>query len=116
MAENCKLIITEAALAHLTAAIAAAQGCGLRLSIKKTGCSGYAYLPEIVTTAPANHVVYAATPEVAIYLDPAWRSMWQELTLDYVIDNKSGLKQKRLIFINPREVNRCGCGESFQLE
>jgi Fe-S cluster assembly iron-binding protein IscA len=32
------------------------------------------------------------------------------------VEEGHGLKQKRLVFINPKEKGRCGCGESFTIE
>ena len=40
----------------------------------------------------------------------------KDLVIDYVSDAITGIKQKRLVFVNPNEKNRCGCGESFTIE
>ena len=42
---------TEAACAYIKKMIEKKNGLGLRLSVKKTGCSGHAYLPVVVNEA-----------------------------------------------------------------
>ena len=51
MTEKTPIIsLTEKANDHLKSKIADNKGMGFRLSVKKTGCSGYAYVPEIINT------------------------------------------------------------------
>jgi Fe-S cluster assembly iron-binding protein IscA len=38
------------------------------------------------------------------------------LLVDFIEETTNVLKQKRLVFINPKETGRCGCGESFTIE
>ena len=51
-----------------------------------------------------------------IFIDAAWVDLLQSLHIDYIEETKTGLKQKRLVFTNPNESSRCGCGESFHIE
>jgi iron-sulfur cluster assembly protein len=88
---------------------------GFRLSIKKTGCSGFAYVPEIITKLVNNDIHFMADNKLAVYIDPACEEFIKDIHVDYVADSV-GLKQKKLVFINPREKNRCGCGESFTVD
>ncbi len=48
------LIVTDAACAYIKTKTTAVGGVGLRVSIKKTGCSGYSYVPEVATTINPN--------------------------------------------------------------
>ena len=90
---------------------------GFRLSIKKTGCSGYAYVPKIVDTVTAGDIHLLAEEQLPIYIDPTCETLIKGIVVDYVADELgTGIKQKRLLFINPNEKNRCGCGESFTIE
>lgn len=109
--------LTDAALAHIKSMLAKqAHGIGFRLSIKKTGCSGYAYVPDIIEQAKENDLHFTQD-DLDIYVDSACKNLLQGLVIDYVTDTESmGLKQKKLVFINPNEKNRCGCGESFTIE
>lgn len=110
------ILLTEAAVQHIKKMLTQNdKGIGFRLSIKKTGCSGYAYVPEIIETIRTEDQHFIQD-ELNVYVDPASENFIKGLIIDYVADNTVGLKQKRLVFINPNEKNRCGCGESFTLE
>jgi len=111
-----QITITQQAEDYIKKVIEKNQGVGFRLSVKKTGCSGYAYLPTIVETINPNDQVMALQDGVSLYIDTAWLDLLQNLTIDYIDDNKSGLKQKKLVFTNPKEGDRCGCGESFNID
>lgn len=91
------------------------KGIGFRLSIKKTGCSGYSYLPSVVDTIHSADMNFKIN-DINIYIDVTWLHLLKGVHLDYLEEEKSGLKQKRLVFTNPNETNRCGCGESFHAE
>lgn len=108
--------LTETAIEHVKKMLEKNEhGQGFRLSIKKTGCSGYAYVPDIVAQAKENDIHFIQDG-LNVYVDPACEEFVAGLVIDYVADDAIGLKQKRLVFINPQEKNRCGCGESFTIE
>lgn len=107
---------TDAACGYIKKMITKENGIGFRLSIKKTGCSGYSYLPAIVDHANATDEVLEVAEGVKIFIDTSWLHLLKGLQVDYIEEEKSGLKQKRLVFTNPNESNRCGCGESFHVE
>ena len=114
---DCKRsIVTAAASSYIKKALEKNAGAGLRVSIKKTGCSGYSYLPAIVDTVKADDVVIQAAEGVTVFLDPAWLHLLDGVQIDFIEEEKSGLKQKRLVFTNEKESGRCGCGESFHIE
>src|SRR5438128_2532024 len=111
------ITLTDAAVSHIKSMMTQHPGSlGFRLSIKKTGCSGYAYVPDIIEEIHEKDIHFSEN-NLEIYIDPACENFVKGVIVDYVSDtNTSGLKQKRLIFINPNEKNRCGCGESFTIE
>lgn len=112
---NPIITLTDAAVSHIKKMVDNTEkGAGFRLSIKKTGCSGYAYVPQVIAEAKSDDIHFTHD-ELEVYIDPACCEVIKGLIIDYVADN-IGLKQKRLVFINPNEKNRCGCGESFTLE
>lgn len=113
---NPNIAITEAACEYIKKMIHQKKGIGFRLSIKKTGCSGYSYLPSIIEKANASDITFDTANGVKVYLDTVWLELMQGLKIDYIEEEKSGLKQKRLVFVNPNEAGRCGCGESFTIE
>ena len=110
------LNISENARHYIKQMIEKNHALGFRLSIKKTGCNGYSYLPELVKTINSTDQVFETAEGLKIYVDTAWLHLLQNITLDYIEEDKTGLKQKRLVFINPNEANRCGCGESFNID
>lgn len=110
------MTFSEAACAYIKKVVEKEQGVGFRLSIKKTGCSGYAYLPSVITAVKSTDTVYALPNGMTVYIDTAWLHLLENLQVDYIEEAKSGLKQKRLVFVNPNESGRCGCGESFHVE
>lgn len=107
--------ITDAALSYIEKMLQKTPGVGFRLSIKKTGCSGYSYAPSIVETVPSGDFSLVLKNGITLFIDASWAHLLEGITIDYVED-KTGLKQKRLLFINPKEATRCGCGESFHIE
>jgi len=110
------ITFTDAACAYIQKMLAKESGIGFRLTVKKTGCSGYSYLPAVIHTVPENDIVLTIANDLKIYIDPTWQHLLQGIQVDYVEEEKSGLKQKRLVFTNPNEASRCGCGESFHIE
>lgn len=106
--------ITDSAKHYLQSAIAKQSGCGFRLSIKKTGCSGFAYQPSVVDTVNPQDQCLVVN-DITLYIDPLWAHLLTDIRIDYIEDMKSGLKQKRLLIENKQEAGRCGCGESFHL-
>lgn len=112
---NANITMTDAASAYIKRMLEKNHGIGLRLSVKKTGCSGYSYLPSVVEKEnPAD--VLVEKNNLKIFIDSVWLDLLQNLHIDYLEEEKSGLKQKRLVFTNPSESSRCGCGESFHIE
>jgi len=109
------LSFTDAAVTYIQGMLVKNQGHGFRVSIKKTGCTGFSYAPTIVQEAPAGDVHFVAQG-LRVYLDPDCVDLVKGLTVDYQEEKKEGgLKQKKLVFINPNEKSRCGCGESFHV-
>lgn len=107
---------TEAARHYIKDQLSKNQGLGFRISIKKTGCSGYSYVPTVISQAVAGDIHMELAGEMNIYLDPDCLAYIKGLTIDFVEEKKEGqLKQKKLVFMNPNEKGRCGCGESFHV-
>lgn len=113
---NPDITFTDAACEYIKKMLKKSNGAGFRLSIKKTGCSGYSYFPTIVEKANSADISFELGTGLKIFVDAVWLELLQGLQVDYVKDEKSGLKQNRLVFTNPHESSRCGCGESFHVE
>ena len=86
---------------------------GLRLNIKSTGCSGNSYNMEYVSSDDDLSKNEAFEQNGSkIYIPKLYSWMLFGTTIDYITDE---LGNSRFDFINPNEIGRCGCGESFQV-
>ncbi len=112
--KNPNITLSATAKAYIQSMLINKKAIGLRLSIKKAGCSGYSYVPSIINQKVANDILLTID-EIDIYIDSKWTDLLNVLDIDYQEDAASGLKQKRLIINNPKEAGRCGCGESFNV-
>lgn len=112
------ITLTDAAVSHIKQMLDKQQGSiGLRLSVKKTGCSGYAYVPTLIEKTIEGDLELKVQDNLPVYIDPQSEIFLKGLVIDFISETMgTGLKQKRLVFINPNEKNRCGCGESFTIE
>jgi iron-sulfur cluster assembly protein len=82
----------------------------VRIGIKRTGCSGYAYTFDYADGPPGDdHIVEEHGIRIRIGADAV--PVLAGTTLDYVRD---GLNEK-FVFQNPNAGDACGCGESFSL-
>lgn len=110
------ITISPAAEMFIQNMLAKNAGMAFRVSVKKTGCSGYSYVPALVDKENPNDVTITTPSGMIIFIDTAWLDLLNDLRIDYLEEGKSGLKQKRLVFTNSKESGRCGCGESFHVE
>lgn len=83
-------------------------GLGLRFGVRKAGCSGWAYVVDIATTAQDGDAVFEQDG-VAVRVDGQSLAQVDGTEIDFV---KTGLNQQ-FVFRNPRMAAECGCGESF---
>lgn len=86
------------------------SGVGLRLGIKKTGCSGYAYVVNYAEAVGADDVVFEDRG-VRVVVDATSLPLVDGTEVDFV---KQGLNEA-FKFRNPKARSECGCGESFSL-
>jgi len=112
---SCHIELTAKASDYINRLIAKENGKGFRLSVKKTGCSGYSYAPTVAKEPKATDIVITNAADFPIYIDAAYIDLLAELHIDLLEENNRGLKQIKLIFSNPKESARCGCGESFHV-
>jgi iron-sulfur cluster assembly protein len=86
------------------------NGIGLRLGIKKTGCSGFAYVINYADEIAANDVVFESDG-VKVIVDEEALSYIDGTVVDFV---REGLNEA-FRFRNPNATSECGCGESFNV-
>jgi len=87
------------------------KGIGLRLGIKKVGCSGFAYTFDFADEVSAGDSAFEAHDATVVISADALRFL-DGAKLDFV---KDGLKQMFTVD-NPNVDNTCGCGESFSIK
>ena len=109
--EPMAVTLSEAAARHVARYISKrGKGVGVRLGVKTTGCSGLAYKLEYEDAAHPEDQQFESHG-VRILVDPKSMSYLDGTELDFV---REGLNEG-FRFNNPREKNRCGCGESFNV-
>ncbi len=102
--------MTPVALAQLQRKITEnGSGNGLRIALKKRGCSGLAYDLSIVNEAGVDETAFPQEDGVFICIPAKDLPFVIGMTIDYV---REGLGSQ-FKFLNPHEVASCGCGESF---
>lgn len=85
-------------------------GVGLRLGVKTTGCSGFAYVVDYADAASAEDVVFE-DQGVKVVVDRQSLPYLDGTQVDYV---RQGLNES-FKFKNPNVKDECGCGESFNV-
>lgn len=84
---------------------------GLRVGVKKVGCSGFAYTFDFADSICAGDAVFDSH-NVMLLVDAKSLPFIDGSNIDFV---KEGLKEV-LKFDNPNAESECGCGESFNLK
>lgn len=101
--------LTPAAARHVEKSLRKrGSGIGLRVAVKTSGCSGFAYALEFVDAANDEDQRFEAHG-VTVVVDPRSLTMLDGTELDFV---REGLNEG-FKFHNPNAKANCGCGESF---
>lgn len=101
--------LTPAAAKHVEKSLRKrGSGIGLRVAVRTSGCSGFAYALEFVDTANDEDQRFEAHG-VTVVVDPRSLTMLDGTELDFV---REGLNEG-FKFHNPNARANCGCGESF---
>jgi iron-sulfur cluster assembly protein len=101
--------LTPAAAERIRAQLAQrGQGLGLRLGVRKTGCSGWAYAVDFADQIGAEDAVFDQDG-VRVVVGQADLPLLAGTVVDFV---REGLNSA-FRFQNPNVKGECGCGESF---
>jgi iron-sulfur cluster assembly protein len=83
---------------------------GIRVGVKKGGCSGLAYTIEYADELQKFDEI-VEEKGVKVIIDPKAIMYLIGTEMDFVDEKlKSGF-----VFVNPNEKGKCGCGESFHV-
>jgi iron-sulfur cluster assembly protein len=105
------ITLTDSAAARVKDYLARrGSGLGIRLGVKRTGCSGWAYVVDYADDSRAGDVVFEDR-DVRVYVDPEHLRLIDGTEVDFV---KQGLNEA-FCFRNPNVKGECGCGESFSV-
>lgn len=103
--------LTEAAARHVSRSLERrGTGIGLKLGVRTSGCSGFAYQIDYVDAADPSDLSFESHG-VRVFVDPKSLPFVDGTELDFVRD---GLNES-FRFNNPNVVAECGCGESFSV-
>ncbi len=103
--------LTESAATRVKSFLAArGSGIGLRLGVRKTGCSGFAYVINYADAPDPGDAVFVDRG-VQVFVDAGSLQLLDGTIVDFV---KEGLNEA-FRFLNPNVKGECGCGESFSV-
>jgi iron-sulfur cluster assembly protein len=86
------------------------HGVGLRLAVRRTGCSGFAYVVNYADVVEADDRVFDSQG-VRVLVDAKSLELIDGTEVDFV---RQGLNEA-FRFRNPNVRGECGCGESFSV-
>lgn len=105
------LTLTDAAANFFRKKMAGQSATAIRLSVKKSGCTGYAYVIDAVDAGEQGDSELTLQ-DIKFYISEQAGEMINGSEIDLVTQ---GLN-KSIAFNNPNITNSCGCGSSFSVE
>ncbi len=108
------ITVTPEAGAYLQQVLIGMPGVsGIRIGVKKAGCSGYAYYLDAAKEITELDAVFKFEEhDVTVVVD-------EELLVKFLKGTQLALKTEGLnseiVFNNPNASGTCGCGESFSV-
>jgi iron-sulfur cluster assembly protein len=105
------ITLSERASKKVTAYLAnRGKGLGIRIGVKTSGCTGFAYVLEFADSLNDHDLVFESN-DAKVIVDPKSLVYIDGMEIDYT---KKGLNEG-FEFINPNVKDSCGCGESFNV-
>ena len=106
------VVLTKSAAEHVNSMLGKRPGVvGLRLSTKKSGCTGFAYVVDYAEAINDNDEVFE-TEGVKVVVDKESLRLVDGTEIDFV---KNNALNQGFEFKNPNVKDLCGCGESFNV-
>jgi iron-sulfur cluster assembly protein len=105
------ITLTENAAKHVASHLSKrGKGVGLRLGVRTSGCSGFAYKLEYADDVKPEDLRFECYG-VTLIVDPKSLPFLDGMQLDFA---REGLNEG-FRFNNPNVKDACGCGESFNV-
>ncbi len=108
-AEHADVRMTPSAAGHVRRQLDRAGAHAVRVSVNRSGCSGYMYQIDYVTEPRAEDREFKVAENLSVFVDTEALPLMQGTEIDLVVE---GLNST-LKFRNPNAQMECGCGESF---
>ena len=109
--DSQQVSMTDAAMVHVRKLLENADAIGVRIGVKKSGCSGFKYDIEFVTTPLAEDTCFQVADDIALYVPTEYLAMVKGTEVDYTTE---GLNST-IKFNNPNAKDLWGCGESISV-
>lgn len=103
--------LTAAAIRHFEHQLTDSASQVIRLSVKTSGCTGYAYVLDKLVTPQASDIEIRISEQLTLCIAPEALPLLRDTEIDYIKEGLNGV----LKFNNPNVVAECGCGESFNV-
>lgn len=112
--EKGEVTVTEAAIQHIANMLSNSDALGVRLGVKKSGCSGFKYDIEFVNAqedSTDQDSIIEIQDNLKLYIAADHLDKFRGMEIDYTTEGlNSSIK-----FNNPNARDLCGCGESFNI-
>ncbi len=107
------ITFTQNALNHFKKYLEKQGGIGIKISVKSSGCSGLSYSIEtIYNNLVLDNFIKLEEQGILFFIDSEALKYIKGMNIDQT-EKKLGIS--KIIYNNPNELARCGCGESFSI-
>lgn len=107
---NESIKMTDKAVQHAIKTLDKHPGSiGMRIGLKKTGCSGYSYVTEEVYEVSSDDLIFNQSDKLKVIVSKKDFPLVSGTEIDFVRDGLNTVFK----FNNPNAKGECGCGESF---
>ena len=104
--------MTDSAIRYMAKQLEqSANAIGIRLGVKKSGCSGFKYDIELISEVNTDDHAIPINDSITLYIAADAQSFVRGTEIDFV---REGLNST-IKFNNPNAKDLCGCGESFSV-
>ncbi len=105
------ITLTESAARQITTYMTErGEGIGLRFGVKRTGCSGFAYVVGVADHITSDDVL-VENRGIKIVVNSEHVPLLEGTEIDFVRQGLNNIFR----FRNPNASGECGCGESFRV-